>query len=82
MLTQLTVLDPEAVRRRYKVVRRDLMTDMPGLIVEADEASGRCALLDEASPMSPCQGAVAEYDFGAAGLRIVPTGARRGDLKP
>jgi hypothetical protein len=37
--------DSEEKKRRYKVVRRDTMGELPGEIVYADDATGRCMLL-------------------------------------
>ena len=63
---KLTAVDPEAERRRYHIVRLDLMQIVePGsLILSASVDSGLC-LLRLAS------GASQEYNFGPNGLRIV-----------
>jgi hypothetical protein len=65
MLPQkLTAADPESDRRRYKVVRRDTMEDVPGLILSASVESGLCLL-------RLANGASQEFNFGPNGLRIV-----------
>jgi hypothetical protein len=61
---KLTALDPESIRRRYKIVRRDLLTDVPGLILSASVETGLCLLRD-------ASGASQEHNFGPDGLRIV-----------
>lgn len=61
---KLTTIDPEAERRRYKVVRRDTMQDVPGVILSANVETGLCVLRQST-------GASQEFDFGPEGLRIV-----------
>jgi len=53
-------------KRRWKVVRTDDYTDVPGAIVTADEASGECTLQvgNETKTLS----------FGPGGIRIVGRG--------
>jgi hypothetical protein len=63
---KLTAVDPEAERRRYKIVRRDTMEDVaPGsLILSASVDSGLCLVRHP-------NGASQEFNFGPNGLRIV-----------
>lgn len=61
----LTAVDPESDRRRYKIVRRDTMQDVPGLILSASVESGLCLL-------RLANGASQEFNFAPDGLRIVP----------
>jgi hypothetical protein len=61
---QLTAVDPENERRRYKIVRRDTMEDVPGLILSANVETGLCLV-------RLSSGANREFDFGSEGLRIV-----------
>lgn len=53
-------------KRRWKIVRLDNYTDVPGEIVTADEATGECTVHVE--------GANKTLQFGAGGIRLV--GAR------
>jgi len=62
---RLTAVDPESERKRYKVVRRDTMEDVPGLILAASVETGLCVLRGAA-------GASEEHNFGPDGLSIVP----------
>lgn len=62
---KLTAVDPENERRRYKIVRRDTMEDVPGLILSASIKTGLCLL-------RLSSGASQEFNFGPEGLRIVP----------
>lgn len=61
---KLTALDPERDRKRYKIVRRDTMADVPGLILSASVETGLCLLRLRS-------GESQEYNFGPNGLRIV-----------
>jgi hypothetical protein len=61
---KLTAVDPEAERRRYKIVRRDTFDDVPGLILSASVDTGLCLL-------RLANGASQEHNFGPDGLRIV-----------
>jgi hypothetical protein len=61
---KLTAIDPESERRRYKIVRRDTMADVPGLILSADVETGLCLL-------RLSNGASQEFNFGPEGLSIV-----------
>ncbi|HEY3910366.1 MAG TPA: hypothetical protein VGM07_10785 [Stellaceae bacterium] len=61
---QLTGVDPETERRRYKIVRCDTMADVPGLILSANIETGLCLLRQP-------NGASQEFNFGPDGLRIV-----------
>jgi hypothetical protein len=63
---KLTAVDPEAERRRYKIVRTDTMDDVaPGsLILSASVESGLCLVRHR-------NGASEEFNFGPNGLRIV-----------
>lgn len=61
---RLTAIDPESERRRYKIVRRDTMEDVPGLILSASVESGLCLL-------RLSSGVNQERGFGPEGLRIV-----------
>ena len=65
---KLTAVDPESERYRYKIVRRDTMEDVPGLILAASVETGSCLL-------RLSSGASQEFNFGPDGLRIV-TAAR------
>jgi hypothetical protein len=60
---KLTAVDPESERRRYKIVRRDTMADVPGLILSASVETGLCLIRDT-------NGASQEYNFGPDGLCI------------
>jgi len=62
--SKLTAVDPESERALYKIVRRDLMADVPGLILSASEETGLCL-------MRLADGTSQEHNFGPAGLRIV-----------
>jgi hypothetical protein len=62
--TKLTAVDPESERALYKVVRRDTMADVPGLILSASEETGLCLL-------RLATGEAQEYNFGPGGIRIV-----------
>ncbi len=61
--TKLTAVDPEGERRRYKIVRRDTLEDVPGLILSASVESGLCLL-------RLGNGASQEFNFGPNGLVI------------
>jgi hypothetical protein len=61
---KLTAVDPESERARYKIVRRDTLQDVPGLILSANVETGLC-LLRQSSGTSQ------EFNFGPDGLRIV-----------
>ncbi len=61
---KLTAVHPENERRQYKIVRRDTMADVPGLILSASVETGLCLLRDS-------RGASQEFNFGPDGLRIV-----------
>lgn len=61
---KLTAVDAESERRRYKIVRRDTMADVPGLILSASVETGLCLLRGS-------NGASQEFNFGPDGLRIV-----------
>jgi hypothetical protein len=65
---KLTAVDPESERARYKIVRRDTMEDVPGLILSASVETGLCLVRHS-------NGASQEFSFGPDGLRIV-TAAR------
>ncbi len=65
---KLTAIDPESERARYKIVRRDTMQDVPGLILSANVETGLCLVRQ-------LNGNSQEFNFGADGLRIV-TAAR------
>jgi len=54
-------------KRRWKIVRTDDYTDLPGEIITADEATGECSML--------VRGETKTLSFGPGGIRIV--GARR-----
>jgi len=55
--------DSDALKARWKLVRRDDFTDVEGKIISADEATGECCLLvgEETRTLS----------FGEKGFRIV-----------
>jgi hypothetical protein len=61
---KLTAVDPESERRRYKIVRRDTMEDVPGLILAANVEAGLCLL-------RLSNGTSQEFNFGPEGIRIV-----------
>jgi hypothetical protein len=61
---KLTAVDPECERQRYKIVRRDTMEDVPGVILSANVETGLCLV------RLP-NGASQEFNFGPDGLRIV-----------
>jgi len=61
---KLTAVDPENERARYKIVRRDTMQDVPGLILSANVETGLCL-------MRQSNGSSQEFNFGPDGLRIV-----------
>jgi hypothetical protein len=64
MLPQkLTAIDSEEERARYKIVRRDTMADVPGLILSASVETGLCLLRKST-------GEAQEYNFGPSGLCI------------
>jgi hypothetical protein len=54
-------------KRRWKIVRTDNYTDVPGEIVTADETTGECSV--------QVSGETKTLSFGAGGIRIV--GRRR-----
>jgi hypothetical protein len=60
---KLTAIDPESERARYKIVRRDTMDDVPGLILSASVETGLCLL-------RKADGASQEFNFGPNGLCI------------
>ena len=65
VLDKLTCVNAESERVRYKVVRRDTMQDVAGvLILSASAHTGLCLIRDDA-------GCSKEYNFGPDGLRIV-----------
>jgi hypothetical protein len=53
-------------KRRWKIVRTDNYTDVPGEIVAADEATGECSL--------QISGETKTISFGPGGIRIVGRG--------
>lgn len=61
---KLTGADSETERSRWKVVRLDLMADMPGQILAADCQTGECLLKDR---NGECNG----FSFGPNGLAII-----------
>ena len=65
---KLTAVDPESERARYKIVRRDTLQDVPGLILSANVETGLCLVRQS-------NGVSQEFNFGPDGLRIV-TAAR------
>ena len=65
--TKLTAIDPESERELYKIVRRDLMIDVPGLILSANADAGLCIL-------RLSNGTSQEYNYGPGGLMIVLRG--------
>ena len=64
---KLTAVDPENERARYKIVRRDTLEDVPGLILSANVETGLCLLRQ-------LNGTSQEFNFGPDGLRIVAAG--------
>jgi hypothetical protein len=65
---RFTAEDPESVRARYKIVRRDDFSTIAGLILSADIDTGVAVLRGD-------KGAVEEYSLSPDGFRIV-TAAR------
>jgi hypothetical protein len=61
----------DAVKRRYRIVRTDNYTDVPGEIVAADETTGECCLQVTAYGTTETK----TLSFGPRGIRIV--GRRR-----
>jgi hypothetical protein len=61
---QITSAMPENDRKRFKLVRTDSLADIPGLIIEADDTTGRAKLRDA--------GAEKLVDLGPHGFRIMP----------
>jgi hypothetical protein len=51
-------------RKRWKIVRTDTMTDMPGRIISANEVTGECSL--------DIGGETRTLNFGPRGFKIVP----------
>lgn len=64
---RLAATDPESERALYKIVRRDTMVDVPGLILSASVETGLCLLRN-------ADGSSTEYNFKPGGLAIVPAG--------
>lgn len=56
-------------KARFKVVRTDTYTDVPGDIVTADEATGECAMLVQKADHSGTEAKTSS--FGPGGIRIV-----------
>ena len=50
-------------KRRWKIVRTDDYTDVPGEIITADEDTGECSML--------VQGQTKALHFGPGGMRVV-----------
>jgi hypothetical protein len=50
-------------KRRWKIVRTDDYTDVPGEIITADESTGECSML--------VRGETKALSFGPGGMRIV-----------
>lgn len=50
-------------KRRFKIVRTDSYTDVPGEIITADETSGECCL--------QVAGETKTLSFGPGGIRII-----------
>lgn len=67
MLRKIDLAMSESERSRYKIVRRDLMTDVPGLILSANVETGICMMK---IPGDKTQ----EHNFGPEGLMIVAAG--------
>jgi hypothetical protein len=55
------------VKRRYKIVRTDNYTDVPGEIITADETIGECCLQVTANGTTETK----TLSFGPRGIRIV-----------
>lgn len=64
---KLSATDPESERRLYKVVRTDLMMDVPGLIIAANVETGLCLMRVTIGGEDKTE----EYCFGPFGIRIV-----------
>lgn len=60
--------EPEEERKRYKIVRSDSLTDVPGLIMSADATTGLCSL----KTFIVGGDTITNHNFGPDGLRIVP----------
>jgi hypothetical protein len=58
--------DATVDKRRWKIVRTDNYTEVPGEIVVADEATGECSVI--------VAGETKTLSFGPRGIRIVERG--------
>jgi hypothetical protein len=56
-------------KRRWKLVRTDNYTDVPGEIVTADETTGECSMLVQKADHSGTE--TKTSSFGPGGIRIV-----------
>jgi hypothetical protein len=65
----LTAATPGEIKSRYKVVRLDDHSDVPGEIIAADEATGECKMRDPNAPTAPANEKT--FSFGADSIRIV-----------
>jgi hypothetical protein len=50
-------------KRRWKIIRTDTYTDVPGEILAADEATGECCVR--------IAGEAKQFSFGPRGIRII-----------
>ncbi len=57
-------------KKKYKLVRTDDYTDIPGEIVEADEHAGTCVVSVSPGPGAPAENRA--LNFGPQGFKIVP----------
>lgn len=55
---------PEDERKRWHAVRLDSLSDLPGLLVSADEQTGDATMKDKAGEQKT-------YNLGAHSLRLV-----------
>jgi hypothetical protein len=65
---KLSDTDPESLRRRYHIVRRDTFETIAGLIIHADEMTGVFRLQRKGPDGTFTE---TDYSMGADGIRIV-----------
>ena len=59
-------------RRRWKIVRTDTYTDVPGEIISADEATGECCLQITVYENGQAKTETKQLSYGPNGIRICP----------
>ena len=67
---EITADMPEDFRSRHRIVRLDLFTELPGLIICASESTG--VVLMQVREKSQTDLGQEEFVLGARGLRIMP----------